>query len=497
MSESSQNAVVVNTLDVRLCLVISASTALNVAMKSYAWERRQLGALSYSVIRDELDATFFRLVLFFIDVAGVLIAPLLASAFIGAIVGSLLSGHLDRLQTLAYTATLVTTTASTVSVFAAEIHVHKDVVIPWLLIAYFTIQGILTDVGGPVRQASDGNSHVDTRTDPDTEESVDGSVDIQAYQSPGRGRVLTVLGWALMALLLLMGLILGPLYEELVTESDLPLWTHPLIAFAVVVALLLLIGVAVALLEWGKRHRHRIIPSFEELAGERYLLYLRPFTIDPAMALPPDEAPGWYTRSPFELPGTHEEFLVRQFRSLGRIVAVGQPGEHLPALGAERGYLPVDNWKDTVSELIQGAHAVIMTAAPGPGTAWEFTEALRAIAPTRLLLLVYYDEIYHPFREGVRQEYARRSSVETDANWPPLPQLPDIPPPDPHTRGLPWDFPLKGILSFDHQWHPQFTRFPPTVPRIRHAWTIRRLVRRELKPVLYPVSQLPPTPPLA
>lgn len=112
----------VNTLLVRRCLIISAFTALNIAMKSYAWERRQLGTLSYSVIRDELDTTFFRLALFLVDVAGHLIAPLLASLFIGAIIGSLLSGYLDRLHTLAYTATLVTTTASTVSVFAAEIH---------------------------------------------------------------------------------------------------------------------------------------------------------------------------------------------------------------------------------------------------------------------------------------------------------------------------------------------------------------------------------------
>lgn len=49
--------------------------------------------------------------------------------------------------------------------------------------------------------------------------------------------------------------------------------------------------------------------------------------------------------------------MVWQFRSLGRVIAVGQPGEHLPQIGAERGYLPLDDWKDTVSNLIQGTRS--------------------------------------------------------------------------------------------------------------------------------------------
>ncbi|MEV4461409.1 hypothetical protein [Microbispora sp. NPDC049633] len=120
--------------------------------------------------------------------------------------------------------------------------------------------------------------------------------------------------------------------------------------------------------------------------------------------------------------------------------------------------------------------------------------AVRTVAPARLLLLVYGDEDYRAFREGVAQEYATRSSAEAAGTvWPPLPRLPDIPP-APRTKGLPWDFPLEGILSFDDRWRARFTRFPTAVPRIRHVWTIRRLARRELGPVLDQVSQLPPAP---
>ncbi|MFI0469494.1 hypothetical protein ACH347_35935 [Saccharopolyspora sp. 5N102] len=493
--ESSPRRAVPNTL-VILGLIVSVFVALWAAMESYAREHRQLGTLSYSVIRDELDTTFFRWVLFICDVGTVVILFFPAAGLLGVVVGSLVTGYLDRTQVLVHIATLVTTTTASALLVVAKISIYGHFEIPWLLIVLGIIGGLLAEFEVPAKQSSDDSSQFASTTDPDTEASAEDPIGSPAYQSPGRGRALTVLGWTLGTLALLIFLIAGPLYDDLVSKADLPLWVHPLIAVAIVVPTLLLCAVSAVLLERGRRHRHRIIPSFEELTGERYLLYLRPFAIDPAMASPPDEAPGWSTRSPFELPGTHEEFLLRQFRGLGRIVAIGQPGERLPQLGAERGYLPVDTWKDTASRLIQGAHAVIMTAAPGRGTMWEFTEALHATTPTRLLLLVYYDEVYHAFREGVGQEYATRSSAETDINWPPLPQLPDIPP-APHTKGLRWDFPLKGILSFDDQWRPQFTRFPPTVPRIRHVWTIRRLVRRELKPVLDPISRLPPAPPLA
>ncbi|MEU5868396.1 hypothetical protein ABZ815_45000 [Nonomuraea sp. NPDC047529] len=468
-----------NTLVIRMCLVATVFAAVWVAMVSYAQERRQFATLSYIAIRDDLDTPFIQLALFVGDVVAEMLFPILAAGILGAAINILLTERPSRPETFVHVATLVTITAAGVSVIATKFSISHDFHIPWLIIVIATVNNLLATAIGPFRRPRDDGGHIDGR----------------AVQSPARGRVLTVLGWTLGALALLVPLIGSSLYKELVSDADLPLWAPPLIAVAIVVPPMLLYGVSADLLKRGRRHRHRIIPSFEELAGKRYLLYLRPFAVDPAMALPPDQAPGWTTRSPFELPGTQEEFLVRQFRGLGRVVAIGQPGERLPELGAERGYLPVDDWQGTVSGLIRGAHAVIMTAAPGPGTMWEFTEALRTTTPVRLLLLVYDDEIYHAFRESAAQEYATRSSAEPDVDWPPLPLLPDVPPPDPHAKGLRWDFPLQGILSFDHAWRPRFTPFPPTVPRLRHVWTIRRLVRRKLRPVLHPVSQLPPAPP--
>jgi hypothetical protein len=274
--------------------------------------------------------------------------------------------------------------------------------------------------------------------------------------------------------------------------AQLPLWLRLLIMLSVMATGGLLFDSSRPLLTRGKRHRARIVTSFDQLRGVRYVFYLRPFALDLQMAAPPSDAPGWLFRSSFELPWlTVEQFLIRQFAHIGRVVAIGRPGERLPLLGAERGYLPVDDWQDTVSELIRGAHVVLMSAVPSPGTVWEFLEALRTVSPTRLVLLVYGEPgHYDAFRAAAAQEYATRS-VKDAAAWPPLPQLPDFPPAPPHTKGLRWDFPLKGIVSFDQDWRASFTRFDPVVPRLRWVRTMRRLSRRELEPVLGPLSQLP------
>lgn len=290
------------------------------------------------------------------------------------------------------------------------------------------------------------------------------------------------------------------LFRNLVSEpaggvARLPLWSRLLIILVVLAAGGVVFGYWLPLRIRGKRHRATIITSFDQLRDQRYVLYLRPFALDPGLALPPPDAPGWLFRSPFELPGlTVEQFLVRQFAHLGPVVAIGRPGEQLPPLGARRGYLPVDDWRPTVGELIQGAHIVVMFAAPGPGTVWEFTEAVRRVAPTRLVMLSYGEPAhYDAFCAAAAQEYATRSATEAAAagGWPPLPPLPDLPAPPAHPKGLRWSLPLHGIVTFDQDWRANFTRFDPTVPRVRGVWTLRRLVRRRLAPALAGLARLP------
>ncbi|WP_371678734.1 hypothetical protein [Streptomyces sp. NBC_01276] len=326
-----------------------------------------------------------------------------------------------------------------------------------------------------------------------------------AAQSGSRGRLLLGTGLTLRTVGLIAAFSGSGLFRALISDADpdterLPLWVR----IAITVAVLGSGGLAYAygsrLRLRGKQHLAPVITSFAQLRDVSYVLYLRPFLLDDRMSRTPDEAPGWLFRSPYELPWlTEEHFLVRQFARLGRVVAIGQPGERLPLLGAERGYLPLDDWQGTVSELIRGAHVVALSAAPGPGTLWEFTEALRTLPPTRLVLLIYSGpEVYDIFRTAAAREYSARSGRPTTATpapgWPPMPTLPDWPGPRPRRRRIreeKWDLPLKGIISFDQHWGATFIPFEPVVPRVRWFKTVRRLLTRELEPVIGPLSELP------
>ncbi|MEU8602943.1 hypothetical protein [Streptomyces parvulus] len=463
---------------------VSTAVLLWVLADTFIWERRSLGTYSYVTARENLgDSVLPTLACFIGDVAITMLIPCMASTLLVAMIRILIIELSKKSLPPVHVVPLLTASAALGLAVTNDMYTASQEIM-WPLVTLGIVGGRAMEITLPSRGTPSAKHFPES-----------------PKRRPVLGWTLTVLGQAMLAGSLLALPFIFPLYDFLILSAQgdvtlLPYWLRVLIVVSAGwISGELFVG-SFATSKRGKQYR-QLIPSLAEMTGERYLLYLRPFAFDSALAHPPLEAPGRYTSSPFELPGkSYEEFMVWQFRSLGRVIAVGQPGEHLPQIGAERGYLPLDDWKDTVSNLIQGAHAVIMIAAPTPSTAWEFTEAVRTISPARILLLIYDDMDYRNFREIATTEYATRSSAGTNtSDWPSLPQLPNVPPPTPHTKGTLWEFPLAGVLSFDQQYRPRFTRFPATVPRVRHVWTIRRLVKRAFKPVLDPLSQLPPAPP--
>ncbi|AWW39307.1 hypothetical protein [Streptomyces cadmiisoli] len=336
-------------------------------------------------------------------------------------------------------------------------------------------------------------------------------------QSRTRGRTLLVTGWALRLLGSALGVAALVIFRAVFNADRLPdgltqpwWWLALLGSFALLYAAAFVFGAGRGLVVRGKRDTADLVEGFGQLTGTRYVLYLRPFSQDEDMARLPDDVTGGGGNEYFFLVSglTHEEALVRRFRKLGRVIAIGMPGEPLPLPGAERAYLPLDDWKDTVSGLIGGAYVVLLSAGPGPGTVWEFTEAVRLLPPERLVLLTYCDPAaYDRFRAAVKEEYARRSRSEPGApdtgHWPPLPELPDFPSPARPVRPrwevwlnggrkrLRWDFALKGLIVFSPRWDASFIRFDPTSLRLPSVVTPGRLVRRMLGPVMERLAALP------
>lgn len=332
-----------------------------------------------------------------------------------------------------------------------------------------------------------------------------------------RGRRLVTGGWALRLVGTALGLTGSMIFRAGLNSDQLPNMTHlfwwlrALGGIAALIAGLRVFGAGRRLVVRGKRYAADVIESFDALEGTRYVLYLRPFSNDTDMAALNTDVQGGGAQPAnlFFLSGlTHEEQLVRRFGAFGRVVAVGRPGESLPPVGALRGQVPSGDWQATVSSLIEGAHIVLMSAGPGAGTVWEFTEAVRLLPLTRLVLLIYCDAAtYERFREAVAAEYERRSRTEPRAPgtaWPPLPTLPDYPPLSRTDRPrwevwlnggrkrLRWDFVLKGVVVFAPDRKATFTRFDPTTPRLSSPITLGRLVKREFRPITDKLDALAP-----
>ncbi|MFD0169517.1 hypothetical protein ACFVJH_36110 [Streptomyces decoyicus] len=261
------------------------------------------------------------------------------------------------------------------------------------------------------------------------------------------------------------------------------------------------VALGAGLSRYGRRHTARVIECPAQLVDHSFVLFLRPFEEDPRL-YKVRRAASKSLRVQMTVPvsGTVEEGMVRQFRRrFGRVVAVGQPGERLPLPGADRFYLPLDDWQPVVSDLIGRARLVIIIAGTGPGTLWELTEAARLLRPEQLLLLVYGDEeAYRRFQEALPQAFAERArklrSEEKAAAL--APDLPDYPPlHDPTADGTLTG--LQGIIHFDSAWTPTFVRCDRTaVKALTAAGTAWKIHRNQIKPVLDRVEQrLPAKPP--
>src|ERR687891_1738659 len=100
------------------------------------------------------------------------------------------------------------------------------------------------------------------------------------------------------------------------------------------------------------------------------IVYLRPFGADQAKI-----ANRWSSRlriSPREgLETTYEQRLARTLRKVAPFVAVGDPTERLPLVGAARVYAADEEWQETVDELTDRAGVLLVHAGESEGLAWE------------------------------------------------------------------------------------------------------------------------------
>lgn len=245
---------------------------------------------------------------------------------------------------------------------------------------------------------------------------------------------------------------------------------------------------------FGRRHMTRLVKDPRLLEPQSYILYLRPFDLDEKLyGIKPDPSRSPLRRLRSPLSRTFEEDIVLSLRfKIGRVVAVGRPGERLPLSGAQRFYLPHPGWKPTVHDLIRKARLVVLATGTTEGTLWELTEVVRLLPPERLLMAVFTDPTdYDLFRhEAARYATARATELSAeDATRLAAFRLPDYPPlQNPDTRTIVVG--TQGFITFGPGWEPNFVRLDPTaVWALTRLGRLRKIMRKQANPLLRDVKR--------
>jgi hypothetical protein len=112
------------------------------------------------------------------------------------------------------------------------------------------------------------------------------------------------------------------------------------------------------------------------------IVYLRSFIADKT-----DQPNQFLIYSENFFPFTKESGMVRQLRTIGPVVAIGRPVEHLPPLGAARIYVGGTDWRAVVGDLLDAARFVVIQAGGlTRGIEWEMRR-VRCELPSEKVVL--------------------------------------------------------------------------------------------------------------
>lgn len=204
--------------------------------------------------------------------------------------------------------------------------------------------------------------------------------------------------------------------------------------------------------------RHLALAATELLARDPRppVIYLRSFLADTQAARSAEGNRFFGSAQALFDTKTTEERLVEALSVIGPVVAIGKPGEKLPALGAARMYVDDEHWQSTVHRLMDRSALVALRLGDTPGFWWELEHSI-SLAPTKLILIVPFNEAeYESFRERTSKHFPHPlppfGSRIGFSSWRFRPR-----------RGL---GKLVGLIFFHPDWAPEYV----DLTTIRYGW---------------------------
>ena len=233
---------------------------------------------------------------------------------------------------------------------------------------------------------------------------------------------------------------------------------------------LVLVVVGLRAVSRGRRHLQQVLPDLKSVPhGERVVLFLRSFSDDSGFGRTPASRVGrWVVWPPPVAPvdlRTEEEQVSRGLAPFGRMAALGKPSERLPRSGAERSYVPDEQWQSEVLAALASADLALLMVGPGESSRWEVEQAVRRDEPIRLALVITRDvRNYAEFRAAAGDLFPRG--------------LPD----DPRRRAS-RTRQVRAVVWFEPDWTPRWEPLTGGFPLFRSAARTQHALPRALHQV--------------
>lgn len=158
-----------------------------------------------------------------------------------------------------------------------------------------------------------------------------------------------------------------------------------------------------------------------------------------------------------------EEKLASVFSKVGPFIALGQPGESFPVLGATRMYVGTD-WQTSVTDMIARARLVVLRVGATNSLLWEVGYLKREVKPERLLFVIPRGrKNYKEFRAMAQRFFPL-----------PLPEYPIWK----SSRAR-----IKGLIYFEPDWTARFITFKHMLLRGSIMDPLPRALQEALQPV--------------
>jgi hypothetical protein len=135
--------------------------------------------------------------------------------------------------------------------------------------------------------------------------------------------------------------------------------------------LLNLFGVGRLLVRLAARRASHIYQNVREWDSRAPVVFLRTFTQDEYRMVAGTYDPLLRLTAGIAEARTVDEIILEHASPYGPVIAIGNPRDPLPPLGAARIFLHGESWKEVVTSIVDSSKAIIMCPSQTEGVRWE------------------------------------------------------------------------------------------------------------------------------